>query len=152
MTTAMDTDWDTNNKNPATNRRRTLLFDVVAGILLGTIAGMATFVDGWSTFVAIGIDPAVFSAIILAAGALSYIITPTLRRSIRLFLVAFIVGMAVIVGSYVLPAYILPYRDGFRDLLVPRLVGDALGNAFYFYAPLFIGSYLFALCTFSLFE
>lgn len=129
-------------------RLRRLGTDLCVILAVGVAAGGAAFAHDQRGFVA---GPtAVFVALICAAGALAHLSVPSMRRSIRIGLGGGLLGAAIVIGAFVLPAYLLPYPPGFRDLLVPQLAGDALSVVVFVYMPFYLGSYLGTLVVVSL--
>lgn len=151
-TTVDDTNWETEEKNPTTRKIQTLAFDVAAGVLLGTVAGMAAFVDAWIEFLEVSSNSVIFLSIIVICGALTFLITSGMRRSFRVCAVGYLVAIAVIVGGFVLPGYIVAELEQVKQFLVPSLAGDSLGVVFYILTPLYIGAYLFTLSVYASFE
>lgn len=122
--------------------------DLGVTLAVGTLAGGAAFAYDQRGFVEL--PPVLLVGLVCAAGALAHIAVPSIRRSIRIGLGGGLVGIAVLLGAFVVPAYLLPYRSGFRDLLVPQLAGDALAVVVFVYLPTYLGSYLGTLVAVSI--
>jgi hypothetical protein len=152
MTTTVDTNWETEDKNTTTRKLQELAFDVAAGMLLGTTAGMAALVDSWIEFLETSGSSALFLSIVATTGVLTFLITSGMRRSFRVCVVAYLCGIAVIIGGFVLPGYLIAELGQVKQFLVPDLAGDGLGVVFYILTPIYIGSYLLTLSVYASFE
>lgn len=149
MTTAADDGWESEYETPEIRDRRQLLVDLGLGTATGLLAGMAGIAYAFEGHVALQYPSGLFLWILVAAGVFAFVVVPTLRRAVIVGLVGYAVGTAVIVGTFVAPAYLLPFEATFRDLLVPRLVGDAISVILMVYSPTYLGGYLTAMCVVS---
>jgi hypothetical protein len=152
MTTTVETDWEAEDRNPMTRKIQELAFDIGSGILLGTTAGMAAFVDAWIEFLEVSSNSFVFLSFIVISGVLTFLITSGMRRSFRVCAAGYLTAMAVIIGGFVLPGYLIAELGQVKQFLVPNLAGDSLGVVFYILTPLYIGSYLLTLTVYASFE
>ena len=121
--------------------RRAATF-LLKGLAVGLLAGMSAFVYNMPQFIATDVDSRLLLVPLIAAGAFAHLFTPTLRRSIRLGLVGFFVGLAVFVGAWTAPLWLLDYSATGRDVLLLKMSREAIAAAFINYAAAYLGGYL----------
>jgi hypothetical protein len=113
---------------------------------------MAAFVETWLGFLQFEIGSKVAFAIIVVAGGFTYTVALDLRRSIRVCTVGYLVGVVMIVLGFVLPGYLVSHLQQAKAVVVPNLMGDSFSVVFYIFSPIYVGSYLFTLSSFSMLE
>lgn len=125
----------------ATGLHRTAAF-LLEGVAVGLLAGMGAFVYNTPQFVGLGADAKLLLVPMVGAGAFAHLFASSLRDSIRLGLTGFFVGLAVFVGAWIAPLWMLSYPPTARDVLLPEMVGDVMSAAFLNYAAAYLGGYL----------
>jgi hypothetical protein len=80
-------------------------------------------------------------ALVALGGGFVPLLTDRLRRSVAAMLCAYATGIAVHLGAYVAPLWVLSYPPSARDLLLPRFLGEALAVVFQ-YTLAFFAAYL----------
>lgn len=111
------------------------------GTLVGTVAGMGSFMYIKESFMPWGVAPAWALVIIAIAGAYAHFFSEDLSDSITLSLVAVVVGLAVHTTAWIAPLWILDYPPAARDLLLPRMLGRALSSGILAYLLTFYAAY-----------
>jgi hypothetical protein len=119
------------------HRLRTLAL----GSLTGVVAGMGTFMFLNARFLPWGLTEAWGLAFVGLAGAYTHFLAEDLSESIGLSLVAAVVGLAVHTVAWIAPLWILPYSPFVRDLLLPKMIGEALASGMPTYLITFYGVY-----------
>lgn len=129
-------------------RLRIIATTLAKALAVGVLGGVATFVYTRADLMTVNLDPQLVLGFVALAGVFVHMLTATLRESIRFCLVAFIIGGIVLVGVWVAPLWILPYSPAARDVLLPKLVGEAvIGGFLATYSVVFLGAYLTAVCV-----
>lgn len=109
----------------------------------GLVGGMATFVYTRPSLMplrSLHWYPWVFVA---ASGLYPALLARrSLRRSLAAAVVGGLVGTAVVLVAWVLPAYLLPYPPAARDLLLAPLVQQAVAGALGVFFPGYLAAYL----------
>lgn len=123
--------------------RRVGQFLVRAGTI-GALAGMGAFVYNSTQFLPADIDVRLMLVPMFAAGVFAHLFAPSLRRSARLGIAGFFVGLAVFVAAWLAPLLVLPFPYAAIDLLLPSMVGNVSAAAFLNYSPTYLGGYLLA--------
>lgn len=123
--------------------RRVGQFLVRAGTI-GILAGMGAFVYNSTQFLPADVDAELLLVPVFAAGVFAHLFAPSLRRSVRLGIAGFFVGLAVFVATWLAPLFVLPFSHAAIDLLLPSMVGDVASAAFLNYSPTYLGGYLLA--------
>lgn len=131
--------------------RRTAEF-LSKGVSVGLLAGMGAFVYNKTQFLVVDVDVRLLLIPVIAAGAFAHLFAPTLRRSIRLGLTGFFVGLLVFVGAWVAPLWILDYSSTGRQFLFLKLGRQAFTAAFINYAAAYLGGYLLTVSVAALWE
>lgn len=131
--------------------RRTAEF-LLKAVSVGLLAGMGAFVYNKTQFLVVDVDVRLLLVPVIAAGAFAHLFAPTLRRSIRLGLVGFFVGLSVFVAAWVAPLWILDYSSTGREFLFLKLGRQAFTAAFINYAAAYLGGYLFTVSITAFWE
>lgn len=111
------------------------------GSLTGLVAGMGTFMYINETFLPWGVSATWALVLVAVAGAYTHLLAVDLSESISLTIVAIVVGLSVHIVAWISPLWILSYSPGARDLLLPRMLGEALMSGLLAYLITFYGSY-----------
>lgn len=123
------------------------------GLSVGLLAGMGAFIYHMTQFVAVDVDHRVFLVPMVAAGAFAHLFEPSLRRSIRLGLGGFFVGLIVLVGAWIAPLWILGYPPSMRDFLLLNRIGQQVVTAAIInYAAAYSAGYLFTVSVTAIWE
>ncbi len=122
------------------------------GTLTGVVAGMGSFMFLKDQFLPWGVTETGALALVGLAGVYTHLLADDLAESIALSLVAVMVGLAVHVVAWVAPLWLLAYPPFARDLLLPKMVGEALASGLPPYLLTFYGSYFGALLLGGYFE
>lgn len=125
----------------ATALRRTGTF-LLEAVGVGALAGMGAFAYNMPQFLVADVDSRLLLVPVLAAGAFAHLFAPTLRRSVRLGLAGFFVGLFVFVGAWVAPLWILEYSSSGRSVLLLKMGREAFAAAFVNYTAAYLGGYL----------
>jgi hypothetical protein len=80
-------------------------------------------------------------ALVALGGGFVPLLTDRLRRSVAAMLCAYATGIAVHLGAYVAPLWVLSYPPSARDLLLLRFLGEAPTVVFQ-YTLAFFAAYL----------
>ncbi|WP_135851376.1 hypothetical protein [Halorussus salinus] len=126
----------------ALGRRLRLL---ALGTLTGVVAGMGSFMFLKNQYLPWVVTETWALALVGVAGAYTHFLADDLAESITLSLVAMAVGLAVHVVAWVAPLWLLGYPPFARDLLLPKMLGEALASGLPPYVVTFYGSYFGAL-------
>lgn len=118
---------------------------LAVGSLVGVVAGMGSFMFINDQLMPWGVSNAWALAIIGLAGAYTHLLAIDLSESITLSLVAVVAGFAVHVGAWVSPLWVLSYPPAARDVLLPRMLGEAVAGGLLIYVLTFYGSYFGAI-------
>jgi hypothetical protein len=81
-------------------------------------------------------------ALVALGGAFVPLLCNRLRHSVAAMLCAYATGIAVHLGAYVAPLWVLPYPPAARDLLLGRFLAEALTVVFFQYTLVFFAGYL----------
>lgn len=145
--------WSSETLEAENNRLRRAGWFAAKGLAVGLLAGMGAFVYHMTQFVAVDVDYRVFLAPMVAAGAFAHLFAPSLRRSVRLGLGGFFVGLVVLVGAWVAPLWILGYPPSMRDFLLLNRIGQMVVTAAVInYAATYAGGYLFTVSIGAIWE
>jgi len=115
------------------------------GTLTGVVAGMGSFMFLKDQFLPWVVTETWALALVGVAGAYTHFLADDLAESIALSLVAVAVGLAVHVVAWIAPLWLLAYPPFARDLLLPKMVGEAVASGLPPYLLTFYGSYFGAL-------
>ncbi|UPV99632.1 hypothetical protein M0R88_14050 [Halorussus gelatinilyticus] len=115
------------------------------GTLTGVVAGMGEFMFLKEQFLPWVVTETWALALVAVAGAYTHFLAKDLAESITLSLVAMTVGLTVHVVAWIAPLWLLAYPPGARDLLLPKMVGEAIASGLPPYVITFYGSYFAAL-------
>lgn len=150
MTDAESVRWD---ETPTEDeyRRRMAAF-VGKALSVGLVAGAGAFAYNMPQFVSLGVGDRLLLVPVLAGGVFSHLFAPTLRRSIRLCLAGFFVGLTGLVAAWTAPLVALPYSPGAVDVLLPKLMREAITVAFINFSPTYLGGYLLAVSVAAFWE
>lgn len=122
------------------------------GMAVGLLAGMGAFVYHMPQFVT-DVPDWVLLAPMVVAGAFAHLFTSSLRRSIRLGLAGFAVGLIVLGVSWIGPLWILSYSPAMRDvLLLERFGQEVVTAAVINYSAAFSAGYLFTVSVTAFWE
>ncbi|WP_158057443.1 hypothetical protein [Halorussus halophilus] len=125
---------------------------VSLGATLGLVGGLASFMNAKKDLVAYGVGPEWLVALIAVMGILAHVLAADLVESIRLALVGLAVGTVVHLVVWVSPLWILPYPVGARDLLLPRMLGQAVTKGLPEFLITFFAGYCAAVVVLSYFD
>lgn len=126
-----------------TSRER--LRTLALGSLVGAVAGMGSFMFINDQFMPWNVDNAWALVIIGLAGVYTHFLAIDLSESITLSLVAVVVGFGVHVSAWISPLWVLSYSPVARDILLPKMMGEALAGGILVYLLTFYGSYFGAI-------
>ena len=126
---------------PQCGRRvRALSRAVSVGLPSGVLAGLGAFLLSQPSLTPVaGTTPPL--ALVALGGGFVPLLTDRLRRSVAAMLCAYATGIAVHLGAYVAPLWVLSYPPSARDLLLLRFLGEALTVVFQ-YTLAFFAAYL----------
>lgn len=124
-------------------RRRLRL--VGFGSATGVVAGMGSFMYIKAAYMPWGLDGTWALALVGLAGAYTHLLARDLADSIGLSLVAVAVGLAFHTVAWIAPLWMLPYPPLARDLLLPKMVGQAVTSGIFGYLVTFYVSYFAAI-------
>lgn len=114
---------------------------LVIGMLTGSVAGMGTFMFVNSRFMPFGLDGP-WPLVIVGLGAMyTHLLAEDLAESAAVSIVAFAFGLAIHVGAWIAPLWILPFPPIARGLLLPKMAGEALLTGLLTYLMTFYGVY-----------
>lgn len=140
MSRSASTGWSSDTEDSGHLRRSGPL--LVKGLSIGLLAGMGAFVYNGTQFLTFELDPRLLLVPILLAGGFARLFASSLRESVRLALGGFFLGIATFVGAWVAPLWILSYSPAARDILLPKLAGNAISAGFLTFSPAYLGGYL----------
>jgi hypothetical protein len=148
---------ETNANWAADSKREPGLFwvavtNVAKALVVGTVGGLATFVYNNASLMTVDVDPRVALGLAALAGMFAHLLADDLRESIRIGLAAFLVGGVVFTVAWISPLWILSYTKAARDILLPKMVGEAVTAAFLTYTAVFLGTYLGTVCVDGYYE
>lgn len=150
MSNPTATGWtETSNENA--DRRRTVGF-LLKGVSVGLLAGMGAFVYNMAQFVPLDVGARLLLVPMACAGAFAHLLAPTLRRSIRLGLTGFFVGLLVLFAAWIAPLGLVAELAAPRQDLLPEMAGDAFTAAFLNYSPTYLGGYLLTVSVAAFWE
>jgi len=145
MSNSTSSGWSSDVERTSYSRRAGR-FLVLAGSI-GVLAGMGGFVYNSTQFLAADVDGRLLLVPMFAAGVFAHVLAPSLRQSVRLGIAGFFVGLAVFVGAWLAPLFVLSFPNAAIDLLLPSMVGDVASAAFLNYSPTYLSGYLLAVST-----
>ncbi|WP_128478050.1 hypothetical protein [Halorussus pelagicus] len=125
---------------------------LVLGSLIGVVAGTGVFMFLKDHFLPWGVTEMWALALVGVAGAYAHFLADDLTESISLSLVAVLVGLAVQVLAWIAPLWVHSYAPFTRDLLLPKMIGEALASGLPPYVITFYGTYFGALIVGGYFE
>lgn len=125
---------------------------LLVGVLTGSVAGMGSFLFINSQFFPLGLGENWGLLIVGLAGAYTHFLAADLTESVKLSLIAFLVGICVHVGAAIAPLWILPYPPFARDYLLPQTIGRALAGNILGYLMTFWGAYFGAILASGYFD
>ncbi len=137
------TEWATDEQYDGLPIRT--LSTISKGLLTGLIGGMAAFTYRQSDLMTVSINPQYILLLLALAGAFAHILAYDLRESIRTGLLGFFFGGITMALAWISPLWLLSYSGGARDILLTKLLGNAVGDMILIYMVVFFGSYLLAL-------
>lgn len=149
MSNSASTEWSSDAERGYVRRRGPFL---VKGLSIGLLAGMGAFVYNGTQFLTLELDARLLLVPVLLAGAFAHLFAPSLRESVRLAVVGLFVGLVLFVGVWLAPLWILSYPPVARDVLLPKLAGDALSASFLSFAPAYLTGYLFTVSVGAFWE
>lgn len=120
--------------------------------LTGMVAGMGSFMSIQYAFMPWGISQTWAYVVTALAGMYTHFLAKDLSESITLALLAFFIGIAVHVGAWIAPLWLIPYPPVARDLLLPQMLGRALVGNVFVYVVTFFGSYFGAVMVGGYFD
>ena len=121
-------------------RVRALSRTVSVGLPSGVLAGLGAFLLSQPSLTPVA-GTTLPLALVALGGGFVPLLTDRLRRSVAAMLCAYATGIAVHLGAYVAPLWVLSYPPSARDLLLPRFLGEALAVVFQ-YTLAFFAAYL----------
>lgn len=145
--------WSSDVHDAVSDNLREVGWFAAKGLSVGLLAGMGAFVYHMTQFVAVDVDGWVLLAPMVAAGAFAHLFASTLRRSVRLGLAGFFVGLAVLIAAWIAPLWILGYPPSMRDLLLLEKIGQEVVTAAVInYSAAYATGYLFTLSVTAAWE
>jgi len=121
-------------------RVRALSRAVSVGLPSGVLAGLGAFLLSQPSLTPVAGTTLPLVLVALGGGFVP-LLTDRLRRSVAAMLCAYATGIAVHLGAYVAPLWVLSYPPSARDLLLLRFLGEALTVVFQ-YTLAFFAAYL----------
>ena len=121
-------------------RVRALSRAVSVGLPSGVLAGLGAFILSQPSLTPVAGTTLPLVLVALGGGFVP-LLTDRLRRSVAAMLCAYATGIAVHLGAYVAPLWVLSYPPSARDLLLLRFLGEALTVVFQ-YTLAFFAAYL----------
>lgn len=112
------------------------------GSLIGVVAGLGTFMFLRKSFLPWGVSETVPLVIVGVAGAYTHLLSRDLSEGISLSIIAVVVGLVVHVVAWITPLWVLGFSPFARDLLLPKMIGEALASGMPTYLITFYGVYL----------
>jgi hypothetical protein len=126
---------------PRDSRVRALARTISIGLPSGVLAGLGAYILSQPSLTPVsGTTPPL--ALVVLGGAFVPLLSDRLRRSVAAMLCAYATGIAVHLGAYVAPLWVLSYPPTARDLLLPRFLAEALTVVFFQYTLAFFAGYL----------
>lgn len=150
MSNPTSTEWSSETRQD--NSYRQLGWLLAKGLGVGLLAGMGAFVYNAPQFVTVEVDLRLLLVPVFVAGVFAHLFADSLRRSVRLGLAGFFLGLVVFVGAWVAPLWILSYPAPARDVLLPKMMGDALSAAFLTFSAAYLGGYLLTVSVAAFWE
>lgn len=114
------------------------------GLLLGVVAGMGTFMHIKNQLLPGFADRTWSVALMALAGAYSHFLARDLNDSISISLLGFLSGLGVHVLAWISPLWILAYPPLARDVILPKMIGQAITGAILVYLVTFWSAYFAA--------
>lgn len=151
MSDPASAEWSSEVQGGTDALRRTAAF-LLKGVSVGLLAGMGAFVYNMPQFLVADVGARLLLVPVVAAGAFAHLFEPTLRRSVRLGLAGFFVGLFVFVGAWVAPLWILEYSSSGREILLLEMGREAFAAAFINYAAAYLGGYLLTVSVAAFWE
>lgn len=152
MSNSAPAGWSSEVREGERSRLRRTAEFLLKGVSVGTLAGMGAFVYNKTQFLVVDVDVRLLLIPVIAAGAFAHLFAPTLRRSIRLGLAGFFVGLLVFVGAWVAPLWVFDYSSTGRQFLFLKFGRQAFTAAFINYAAAYLGGYLLTVSVAALWE
>lgn len=140
MSNSTSTGWSSDTENGGSVQRIGLF--LLKGVSIGLLAGMGGFVYNGTQFLPVEVDTRLLLVPVLAAGGFAHLFAPSLRASVRLGLTGFFIGLFLFVSAWLAPLWILSYPPVARDVLLPKLAGDAISAGFLNFSPTYLAGYL----------
>jgi hypothetical protein len=150
MSNSASTGWSSGTEDSGYVRRKGPF--VLKGLSIGLLAGMGAFVYNGTQFLPFEIAVQLLLVPMLLAGGFARLFASSLRESVRLALAGFFVGLATFVGAWVAPLWILSYSPVARDVLLPKLAGNAISAGFLTFSPAYLTGYLLIVSVSVLWE
>lgn len=114
---------------------------LVVGLATGVLGGMAAFM-----YTRRGLAPPgpewYPTALVVVAGAYTYLLAGGLKESVAAAIVGFFAGVGTLVAAWIAPLWLLPYSPFARALLLPSLLQRAVAGALSTYLLAYLGGYL----------
>lgn len=111
------------------------------GTLTGVVAGMGSFTYIKEELIPWGVDPVWALVLVGVAGAYTHFLAVDLDESVTLSLIAVVAGLGFHSVAWIAPLWLLQYPPFARDLLLPKMLGEALMTGILAYLMTFYGSY-----------
>ena len=145
--------WSSETNDRVSDHLRQVGWFAAKGLSVGLLAGMGAFVYHMTQFVVVEVDSWVLLLPMVAAGAFAHLFAPSLRRSVRLGLAGFFLGLVVLVGAWIAPLWILGYPPLMRDFLLLNRIGQEVVTAAVInYSAAYATGYLFTLSVTAIWE
>ncbi|MFC4449789.1 hypothetical protein [Halorussus aquaticus] len=120
---------------------RTNLRLLALTLFTGSVAGMGAFMSVKHTLMPLGVSQTWAYVVMALGGAYNHLLARDLTESITLALGSFLVGLAFHVAVWIAPLWLLPYPPLARDVLLPKMLGQAIAGAIFTYLMTFFGAY-----------
>lgn len=120
---------------------RRLVATASVGISSGLLAGLGAYLLSQPTLRPVA-DTTAPLALVALAGAYVAVLSDRLRSSVAAMICAFFVGIAVHIGTYLAPLWLLPYSPTARGLLLSSFLVEALVVVYFQYTLVFFVGYL----------
>lgn len=103
---------------------------------------MGAFMYTRTGLLPVPLDGWMMAGLVVVAGVYTYLLERDVRGSVTAMLVAFGVGIGMLILAWIAPLWLLPYPPAARDLILPGLLQRAVTAAMTAYLLLFLGGYL----------
>lgn len=145
--------WSSETHDAVSDHLRRAGWFAAKGLSVGLLAGMGAFTYHMTQFLTVDAGSWVLLAPMVGAGAFAHLFESSLRRSIRLGLGSFFVGLIVLVGAWIAPLWILEYSPLMRDFLLLEKIGQEVVTAAVInYAAAYSAGYLFTVSVAAFWE